>query len=100
MAKQVFDFRPGKGFTVAQSNEHQRRWTEKGWQSATHSGNYDRTRSALNFEVVRGGKVQPIDKSHSIPELMAMNLQKNQTAKNHHPHRNFLILQCHQPSQP
>ncbi len=38
MAKQVFDFRPGKGFTVAQSNEHQRRWTEKGWQSATHSG--------------------------------------------------------------
>ena len=75
MAKQVFDFRPGKGFTVAQSNEHQRRWTEKGWQSATHSGNYDRTRSALNFEVVRGGKVQPIDKSHSIPELMAMNLK-------------------------
>ena len=57
MAKQVFDFRPGKGFTVAQSNEHQRRWTEKGWRSATHSGNYDRTRSALNFEVVRGGKV-------------------------------------------
>ena len=75
MAKQVFDFRPGKGFTVAQSNEHQRRWTEKGWQSATHSGNYDRTRSALNFEVVRGGKIQPIDKSHSIPELMAMNLK-------------------------
>ncbi len=29
MAKQVFDCRPGKGFTTAQSNEHQRRWTEK-----------------------------------------------------------------------
>ena len=75
MAKQVFDFRPGKGFTVAQSNEHQRHWTDKGWLSATHSGNYDRTRTTLNFEVVRGGKVQPIDKSHSIPELMAMNLK-------------------------
>lgn len=75
MAKQVFDFRPGKGFTVAQSNEHQRHWTDKGWLSATHSGNYDRTRTTLNFEVARGGKVQPIDKSHSIPELMAMNLK-------------------------
>lgn len=28
--KQVMDFRPSKGITTAQSNEHQRRWTEKG----------------------------------------------------------------------
>lgn len=27
--KQVMDFRPSKGITTAQSNEHQRRWTEK-----------------------------------------------------------------------
>lgn len=64
------DFRPSKGITTAQSNEHQRRWTEKGWGSAESTGNYDRSRERLNFEV-RGGKVCPIDKSRSIPERMA-----------------------------
>ena len=29
--KQVVHFQAKKGFTTAQSNEHQRRWTEKGW---------------------------------------------------------------------
>ena len=42
--KQVMDFRPSKGITTAQSNEHQRRWTEKGWGSAESTGNYDRSR--------------------------------------------------------
>ena len=68
--KQVMDFRPSKGITTAQSNEHQRRWTEKGWGSAEATGNYDRSRERLNFEI-RGGKVCPIDKSRSIPERMA-----------------------------
>ena len=68
--KQVMDFRPSKGITAAQSNEHQRRWTEKGWGSAESTGNYDRSRERLNFEI-RGGKVCPIDKSRSIPERMA-----------------------------
>ncbi len=36
--KQVMDFRPSKGITTAQSNEHQRRWTEKGWGSAESTG--------------------------------------------------------------
>lgn len=69
-AKQVMDFRPSKGITTAQSNEHQRRWTEKGWQSAVAQGNYDRSRERLNFEI-RNGKVCPVDKSRSIPERMA-----------------------------
>jgi len=69
-AKQVMDFRPSKGITTAQSNEHLRRWTEKGWDSATSKGNYDRSRERLNFEI-RGGRVCPIDKSRSIPERMA-----------------------------
>lgn len=73
-AKQVMDFRPSKGITTAQSNEHQRRWTEKGWQSAVAQGNYDRSRERLNFEI-RGGKVCPVDKSRSIPERMADILQ-------------------------
>ena len=58
--KQVMDFRPSKGITTAQSNEHQRRWTDKGWGSAEATGNYDRSRERLNFEI-RGGKVCPID---------------------------------------
>ena len=70
-AKQVMDFRPSKGFTTAQSNEHLRRWTEKGWESALHTGNYDPTRERLNFEVVRGGGICPVDKERSIPQRMA-----------------------------
>ena len=69
-AKQVMDMRPSKGITTAQSDEHQRQWTEKGWQHAVGSGNYDPTRKHLNFEIVRG-KAQPIDKRMSIPERIA-----------------------------
>jgi plasmid recombination enzyme len=72
-AKQVMDFRPSKGITTAQSNEHQRRWTEKGWDRAVSVGNYDPTREHLNFEI-RAGKIFPIDKTRSIPERMADNL--------------------------
>ena len=51
-AKQVMDIRVSKGITVAQSNEHLRNWTEKGWNHATQTGNYDPTREHLNFEIV------------------------------------------------
>lgn len=66
--------RPSKGITTAQSNEHLRLWTEKGWESALSKGNYDPTREHLNFEI-RGGKVAPIDKSKGIPERIAENLR-------------------------
>ena len=72
--KQVVHFQARKGFTTAQSNEHQRRWTEKGWESANENGRIDRTRTDLNFEIVKGGKVQPVDKSRSIPELFRENI--------------------------
>ena len=49
--KQVMDFRPSKGITTAQSNEHQRRWTEKGWGSAESTGNYDRSRERRVFKI-------------------------------------------------
>ncbi len=74
--KQVMDIRPGKGITAAQSDEHQRNWTEKGWKWATEHGNYDRTREHLNFEVVRGGRIAPVDKSKTIPQRMAENLRE------------------------
>ena len=53
--KQVVHFQAKKGFTTAQSNEHQRRWTEKGWERANENGRIDRSRTRLNFEIVRGG---------------------------------------------
>lgn len=63
------DFRPSKGITTAQSNEHQRRWKDKGWERAVSIGNYDPTREHLNFEI-KAGKVCQVDKSKSIPERM------------------------------
>ena len=63
-----------KGITTAQSNEHQRNWTESGWKHAIGKGTYDRQRERLNFEIVKGGKVRPVNKDKSIPERMAENL--------------------------
>ncbi len=73
-AKQVMDMRPGKGITAAQSDEHQRNWTERGWEHATKNGNYDHSREHLNFEVTKGGVIQPVDKSRTITRRMADNL--------------------------
>lgn len=75
MAKQVMDMRPAKGMTTAQSNEHLRNWTDKGWDSALSRGNYDPTRERLNFEI-REGEVVPMDKGRSIPERIADNLRR------------------------
>lgn len=72
--KQVMDIRASKGITVGQSNEHQRRWSEKGWNNATATGNYDRSREPLNFEIKKGGIISSVDKRKSIPQLMTENL--------------------------
>lgn len=72
--KQVVYFEVRKGFTTAQSNEHLRNWTEKGWESANANGRIDRSRQHLNFEITSGGRVQAIDRSRSIPALLAARL--------------------------
>lgn len=71
--KQVMDVRPNKdGISKQESNEQQRNWSENLWdrKSKDSLANYDPTRAQLNFEVTKGGKVQPIDKSKSIDERM------------------------------
>lgn len=73
-SKQVMDFRASAGITTDQSNEHQRRWSEKGWRDAHKNGNSDRTRSGLNFEIGVGGVVKPIDTTKTIPQRMKENL--------------------------
>lgn len=74
MAKQVLDFHASAGMTVNQSNEHQRRWSDRSWNTAVMGGNYDRSRAHLNFEIAKGGIVQPIDQSKSIPRRIKESL--------------------------
>ena len=76
--KQVVHFQAKKGFTTAQSNEHQRNWTERGWECANENGRIDRTRVGLNFEVVRGGVVQPVDRTRSIPQKLRESLESRE----------------------
>lgn len=75
--KQVMDIRPNSdGISQAESNEQQRNWSEDFLRKKSNDPmvNYDPTRTHLNFEVVRGSIVQPIDKSKSIMKMMADNL--------------------------
>ena len=64
------------GVSQKESDEQQRNWTALQWKkkAADSLANYDPTRAKLNFEVVRGGVVQPIDTSKSIAQKMAENL--------------------------
>ena len=72
--KQVMDIKPGKGMTVNESNEHQRKWNDHTKEVQMDRREYDPTRDHLNFEIAKGGKIQPIDKSKTIPERMAERL--------------------------
>ena len=74
--KQMMDMRASKGITTNESNEHRRNWTQQRWDQAIQDGNYDLSRQHLNFEVVKGGKIQPIDKSKTIPQMMRARLSE------------------------
>ena len=70
MAKQVCDCRGTKGISQGESDEQQRRWSDRQWNNRMKNEklNYDITRRELNFEVVTGGKIQAIDSSASIDQ--------------------------------
>ena len=75
--KQVMDLRPNsEGITTLESNEQQRNWTEQHSQKKVNDplANYDPSRYYLNFEVVKGGIVQPIETSKTIAQKLAENL--------------------------
>ena len=75
-AKQVMDSRASKGLASGISNEQLRKWTDKGWENAQLEHNYDRSRADLNFEITKGGVVQPIDKHYSLEQRMRDNLKE------------------------
>ena len=74
IAKQVLNVRGRKGCAAALSREYQRNWSDRAWQVAIAKGNYDLGRQHLIFQISKGGKIAPIDKSKSIPQMMAENL--------------------------
>ena len=75
MAKQVMDIRPGKGMSLAQSNEHLR-VSLHGSKTSNRSLNIDPTRDHLNFEIKQGCQVVPVDKTTSIPKRIRENLKQ------------------------
>lgn len=75
MAKQVLDIRFGKGFSLAQSNEHLR-VAYKGAYSKNMSHEFDPTRVGLDFEVAKGGVIIPVNRTISIPSRIKANLMK------------------------
>ena len=74
--KQSLDLRPGKKFAVALSNENLRIGDDTAW-AAKIAGTLDPTRTRLDFEVGKGGVIQPIDKSKSIPKRIKAILAAN-----------------------
>lgn len=60
------------GISSMESNEQQRNWSDEQWRrkASDSLSNYDPTRASLNFEVTKGGVVQPIDKARSIGQKM------------------------------
>ena len=67
--KQVMDIRPSKGaYPEAVGDEQTRNWTERQWdyQLQKEGATYDPTRTHLNFEIARGGKVVPIGTNKKI----------------------------------
>lgn len=73
---QVIDIQSSSGITVNQSDEHQRNWDDQKSEKMAHSDgrNLDRSRSHLNFEITKGGVIQPVDCSVSITERMRRTL--------------------------
>ncbi|MDE7024499.1 MAG: plasmid recombination protein, partial [Paramuribaculum sp.] len=66
--KQMMDIKAVKSVASAVSDEHQRNWGDELFERKAKNPdhNYDRSRTALNFQVGRGGVIAAIDKSRSI----------------------------------
>ena len=73
MAKQVFDVQPSHGISAGQSNEHLRNYSMIDPQAKKY-GYYDPTRMQLNFEIVKGGIIKPVQRSYSIVQRFKDNL--------------------------
>lgn len=71
--KQMIDLRAVKSISAAESDEHQRNWNDDLFERKTKNPdhNYDRSRVGLNFQIGRGGLIEPVDKSCRINDRIS-----------------------------
>ena len=83
--KQMMDFKAVKSVAANVSNEHQRNWSDELFERKAKNPdhNYDRSRSALNFQVGLGGKITAVDKSRRIDKKVdeIINARLNSNAR-------------------
>lgn len=77
--KQMMDFKPVKSVDANVSNEHQRNWSDDLFERKAKNPdhNYDRTRTALNFQVVPGGVITTVGKSQRIGDKVEEIIKKH-----------------------
>lgn len=74
MASQVIDLRASKGMTRGQSNEHLRVFSQRAFEEK-RAHNFDPTREHLNFEVLPGGVIAPLNKKDPIDNRIRRSLK-------------------------
>ena len=77
--KQMMDFKPVKSVDANVSNEHQRNWNDELFERKVKNPdhNYDRSRTALNFQVGPGGVITSVDKSRRIGDKVEKIIKKH-----------------------
>ena len=73
------DFKPVKSVDANVSNEHQRNWSDDLFERKAKNPdhNYDRSRTALNFQVGPGGVITAVDKSRRIGDRVEEIIKKH-----------------------
>lgn len=73
------DFKPVKSVDANVSNEHQRNWSNELFERKAKNPdhNYDRSRTALNFQVRPGGVITAVDKSRRIGDRIEEIIKKH-----------------------
>ena len=77
--KQMMDFKPVKSVAANVSNEQQRNWSDDLFERKAKNPdhNYDRSRTALNFQVGPGGVITAVDKSRRIGDRVEEIIKKH-----------------------
>lgn len=77
--KQMMDFKSVKSVDANVSNEHQRNWSKEFFERKAKNPdhNYDRSRTALNFQVGPGGVITAVDKSRRIGDRVEEIIKKH-----------------------
>lgn len=79
----MMDIQKHQSVEKALSNENQRRWSDDLFKRKADDPktNYDLSRTHLNFEIVKGGKVQGVDKSLAIGDKIDATIKERVTGR-------------------